>query len=133
MNLQKYLDSNGLKLDDVTNMLKGEYPKISRSPLSMVKSGTYGVVLAPKAVKILNEAHPVKKENRKKGHQLTVRVDDRLFGMIERFCEKHKVTTQDLVERAIFGYIDSSETIIEVLNNICKVEEEPCVITGLNQ
>ena len=123
MDIEKYKKQNDLSSDEIIHLLRHEYPKFSHAALSMVKKKTYGVVLAPKAVRLLDAAFPMKKPKRKKAHQLTVRVDDRLFGMIERFCEKHKITTQDLAERAIFGYIDSSETIIEVLNNICKVEE----------
>lgn len=114
MNLQKYIDSNQLTYDDITAMLKEEFPKVSRSPLSMVKSGTYGVVLAPKAVRILNKAHPIKKHARKKGNSLTVRVDDTLIKVIKRFCIENKMSTQDLLERAIVWYIDGAMTTMQI-------------------
>lgn len=104
MNLQKYIDSNQLTYDDITAMLKEEFPKVSRSPLSMVKSGTYGVVLAPKAVRILNEAHPVKKPARKKGHQLTVRVGEFRYADIMEECAFRKLTVQDFLETLLNLY-----------------------------
>ena len=101
MDVKKYKEKNNLSSDDVVNILQPLFPKFSRSPLSMVQKGTYGVVLAPKAVKALEEAHPSKKPNRKKGHQLTVRLDDVTYHYFQELCSENNVTAQLVIEEAI--------------------------------
>ena len=101
MNIDKYLDNNGLTPNDVVEMLKTEFPKITKGTLSMVRRGTYGVVLSQKAVGVLNKAHPPKKENRKKSHKLTIRLDDETFSMFEEYRAYYRVSIQDIIEAVI--------------------------------
>ena len=104
MNIEKFRKKNNLSSEDVINLLKGEFPKFSHSPLSMVKNKTYGVVLAPKAVRILNDAYPSNKPNRKKGHQFTVRVGEFLYADIMEECAFRKLTVQDFLETLLNLY-----------------------------
>ena len=98
MNIDKYLDANCLTTNDVVELLKPEFPKFTKATLSMVKRGTYGVVLSQKAVGVLHQAHPPKKENRKKAHKLTIRLDDETFAIVEEFRTQNDLTMQDIVE-----------------------------------
>ena len=105
MNIDKYLENNGLTTNDVVEMLKTEFPKITKGTLSMVRRGTYGVVLSQKAVGVLNKAHPPKKENRKKAHKLTVRLDDYTFERLQTVCREYNCSVQEIAEDAIRDYI----------------------------
>ena len=62
MNIEKYALTNDLTPNDVIELVKPEFPKFSKVQYSMCKNPNYGVVLAPKAVRALNKAHPAKKE-----------------------------------------------------------------------
>ena len=61
MNLEKYKAEHDLTSNDIIDLVKPDFPKFSKVTMSMVNKGTYGVVLAPKAVRALNKAHPAKK------------------------------------------------------------------------
>jgi len=102
MNLEDYKARNGLSTNDVVSIVQQEFPKFSKHQFSMVKRGIYGVVLAPRAVKVLNAAHPPKKENRVRGNSMTIRLNDYLFGLLLTYCEETGRTRQDAVEAAIY-------------------------------
>lgn len=99
MNLERYKAFNGLTNEDVISLIKPVYPKFGKAPLSMCARGTYGVVLAPQAVKVLNQAHPPKRE-RKDRDRVTVRLPAEVYAdllhiakgkgwSIQRICEEY--------------------------------------------
>jgi len=102
MNLEEYKAKNGLSTNDVVTIIQQEFPKFSKHQFSMIKRGIYGVVLAPRAVKVLNQAHPPKKENRVRCNKLTVRLNDYLYGLLLSYCEAAGHTQQDAIEMAIY-------------------------------
>ena len=105
MNLEKYKAQNELTTNDIVDMLKPEFPRFDKRQVSMVTKGTYGVVLAPKAVRILNKAHPQKKENRNRGNRITVWMNDYLYSLLLSKCESESRTMQDVAEMAIYTYL----------------------------
>ena len=105
MDIEKYKRQNDLSSDEIIHLLRHEYPKFSHAALSMVKKKTYGVVLAPKAVRLLDAAFPMKKPKRKKSNQLTVRVDDCTFEQLSGYCIISGRTVQDVVECALDQYL----------------------------
>lgn len=118
MNIDKYLDKNGLTPNDVVELLRPEFPKFSKSTLSMCKRETYGVTLSSKAVGVLNAAHPLKKENRQKQHKLTVRLDDETFIRMQEICQASGATVQKFVEDAIQYFL------IDIRNLFKELEKE---------
>lgn len=106
MKIEEYRLTNNMTTDDVVGLLKPAFPKFSKSTFSMVKNGVYGVVLAPRAVKVLNKAHPPKVEHRAKGNKLTVRLDDRTFARLQDYCKDTHQTIQSGVERIIQNELD---------------------------
>ena len=104
MNLEKYKAENDLTNNDIIDLVKPEFPKFSKVAMSMVNKGTYGVVLAPQAVKILNEAHPTK-DNRTRGNRITVWMNDYLYSLLLSKCESESRTMQDVAEMAIYTYL----------------------------
>jgi hypothetical protein len=104
MNLEKYKAQNELTTNDIVDMLKPEFPKFDKRQVSMVTKGTYGVVLAPQAVKILNEAHPTK-DNRTRGNRITVWMNDYLYALFLSGCEERDITMQEMAEMAIYTYL----------------------------
>ena len=99
MNLERYKAFNGLTNEDVISLIKPKFPKFGKAPLSMCARGTYGVVLAPQAVKVLNQAHPTKRE-RKDRDRVTVRLPAEVYAdllhlakdkgwSIQRICEEY--------------------------------------------
>ena len=96
MNLEKYKAQNELTTADVVELIKPEFPKFGKTQVSMVSKGTYGVVLDPKAVRVLNKAHPPKKETRVRGNRITVWMNDYL---------ETGLTRQDVAEMAIYTYL----------------------------
>ena len=113
MNLEKYKAQNELTTHDNVDMLKPEFPRFDKRQVSMVTKGTYGVVLAPKAVRILNKAHPQKKETRNRGNRITVWMNDLLYAMLLSKCDETGLTMQDVAEMAIYTYLRSEARRIE--------------------
>ena len=112
MNLEKYKAQNELSNNDIVEMLKPEFPRFSKSQVSQVSKGTYGVVLAPQAVKILNEAHPTK-NTRTRGNRITVWMNDFLYSLFRTGCEQRGITMQELAEMAIYTYLKPEARRIE--------------------
>ena len=112
MNLEKYKAQNELSNNDIVEMLKPEFPRFSKSQVSQVSKGTYGVVLAPQAVKILNEAHPTKNA-RTRGNRITVWMNDYLYSLLLLKCESESRTMQDVAEMAIYSYLKPEARRIE--------------------
>ena len=123
MNLEKYKAQNELSNNDIVEMLKPEFPRFSKSQVSQVSKGTYGVVLAPQAVKILNEAHPTK-NTRARGNRITVWMNDFLYALFISGCEERGITMQELAEMAIYTYLkpDAARTQPHELNSKIKKE-----------
>jgi len=107
MNIEKYMVSNSLSPADVVELLKPNFPKFDKRQVSMCKNGEYGVTLSPMAVKTLNAVHPVRKENRKKGNRITVRLTDVEYAALLSFVEMTNSTVQDEAEKAIRWYLSS--------------------------
>lgn len=107
MNIEKYMVSNELSPADVVELLKPNFPKFDKRQVSMCKNGEYGVTLSPMAVKTLNAVHPVRKENRKKGNRITVRLTDVEYATLLSFVEQTGNTIQDEAEKAIRWYLSS--------------------------
>lgn len=105
MNLEKYKAQNELTTADVVELIKPEFPKFGKTQVSMVSKGTYGVTLAPQAVRILNKAHPPKKEKRVRGNRITVWMNDFLYAMLLSRCDETGLTRQDVAEMAIYTYL----------------------------
>lgn len=105
MNLEKYKAENDLTNNDIIDLVKPEFPKFSKVAMSMVNKGTYGVVLAPKAVRVLNNAHPQKKETRNRGNRITVWMNDFLYALFRTGCEERGITMQEMAEMAIYTYL----------------------------
>ena len=104
MNLEVYKAKNELTNNDIVEMLQPEFPRFRKEQVTMVSKGTYGVVLAPKAVQILNEAHP-QKDNRTRGNRVTVWMNDFLYGLLLEKCESESRTVQDVCEMGIYTYL----------------------------
>ena len=111
MNLEKYKAQNELSTNDIVDMLKPEFPRFDKRQVSMVTKGTYGVVLAPKAVRILTK------------------------------CESESRTMQDVAEMAIYTYlkpealrIESQELNLkpdkELLMKVYNLKNELCLKCG---
>ena len=107
MNIEKYMVSNELSPADVVDMLKPNFPKFDKRQISMCKNGEYGVTLSPMAVKTLNAVHPVRKENRKKGNRITVRLTDVEYAALLSFVEMTNSTVQDEAEKAVRWYLSA--------------------------
>ena len=106
MNLEKYKAQNELTTNDIVDMLKPEFPKFDKRQVTMVSKGTYGVVLDPKAVRILNKAHPTAEKNtRTRGNRITVWMNDFLYALFLSGCEEKGITMQELAEMAIYTYL----------------------------
>ena len=106
MDVKKFRKKYKLASSDVVRLIKYRYPKFGKGQLSMVSNpDDYGVVLAPGAEDLLKTAVAMNKPNRKKNHQLTVRVEDDLFHAIVVACREMDVTVQELLESAVFRYL----------------------------
>ena len=112
MNLEKYKAQNELSNSDIVEMLQPEFPRFTKSQCTQVTKGTYGVVLAPAAVKILNEAHP-SKDNRTRGNRVTVWMNDMLYALLLEKCESEGRTMQDVCEMGIYTYLKPEARRIE--------------------
>ena len=107
MNIEKYMVSNSLSPADVVELLKPNFPKFDKRQVSMCKNGEYGVTLSPMAVKTLNAVHPVRKENRKKGNRITVRLTDVEYAALLTLVEVTNSTMQDEAEKAVRWYLSA--------------------------
>ena len=105
MNIEKYALTNDLTPNDVIELVKPEFPKFSKVQYSMCKNPNYGVVLAPKAVRALNEAHPAKEKKRSRQNRITVWMNDYLYSLMLSKCESESRTMQDVAEMAIYSYL----------------------------
>ena len=106
MNLEKYAIANELTPNDVIDIVKPEFPKFSKVQYSMCKNPNYGVVLAPKAVRALNAAHPSqKKETRSRGNRITVWMNDFLYALFRTGCDERGLSMQELAEMAIYTFL----------------------------
>lgn len=112
MNLEKYKVKNNLSNNDIVELIKPDFPRFAKQQVTMVSKGTYGVVLAPQAVKILNEAHPTK-DNRTRGNRITVWMNDYLYSLLLTKCESESRTMQDVAEMAIYSYLKPEARRIE--------------------
>ena len=112
MNLEKYKAKNELSNNDIVEMLQPEFPRFTKSQCTQVSKGTYGVVLAPAAVKILNEAHPTQ-HKRVKANKVTVMMNDFLYGLLLEKCESEGRTMQDVCEMGIYTYLKPEARTIE--------------------
>ena len=111
MNIEKYMVSNNLSPADVVELLKPNFPKFDKRQVSMCKNGEYGVTLSPLAVKTLNQVHPVRKENRKKGNRITVRLTDVEYAALLSFVEMTNSTVQDEAEKAVRWFLSSMKML----------------------
>lgn len=111
MNIEKYMVSNELSPADVVELLKPNFPKFNKRQISMCKNGEYGVTLSPMAVKTLNAVHPVRKENRKKGNRITVRLTDVEYAALLSFVEMTNSTVQDEAEKAVRWFLSSMKML----------------------
>lgn len=111
MNIEKYMVSNELSPADVVELLKPNFPKFDKRQISMCKNGEYGVTLSPMAVKTLNAVHPVRKENRKKGNRITVRLTDVEYAALLSFVEMTNSTVQDEAEKAVRWFLSSMKML----------------------
>ena len=82
-------------------ILQKTYPKFNKVAASMVAHPErYGVCLTREAKKALGDAKP-KQPNRKKNHQLTLRLDDDKYAILMSYCEREKRTPQKALEMLI--------------------------------
>ena len=123
MNLEKYRDKNNLTNNDIIEMLQPEFPRFQKQQISMVTKGTYGVTLSPKAVQILNAAHP-KKENRKRGNKVTVWMTDYLYGLLLSKCESEGRTRQDVVEASVYTALKPEALSVQPVEFNLKLQKE---------
>ena len=128
MNLEKYKAEHDLTNNDIIDLVKPDFPKFSKVTMSMVNKGTYGVVLAPKAVRALNKAHPSKKETRSRGNRITVWMNDFLYAIFRTGCEQRSITMQELAEMAIYAYLKPEARTVQPheLNSKLHHELEDC-------
>ena len=107
MNIEKYMVSNELTPAEVVDMLKPQFPKFGKNYVSMCKNGEYGVTLSPMAVKTLSKHYPVRKENRKKGNRITLRLTDVEYAALLTLVEATSSTMQDEAEKAVRWYLSA--------------------------
>ena len=105
MDVKKFRNKYHLSNSDIVRVIKYKYPLFCKYSMTMVSNPRYGVQLTPGAEETLLNAVNRKKPNRRKNHQLTVRVDDDLFYAISFACGELGVTVQELLESAVFRYL----------------------------
>ena len=113
MNIEKYKAQNNLTTNDIIEIVKPEFPRFNKQQVTMVSKGTYGVTLAPQAVRILNKAHPPKKEKRVRGNRITVWMNDLLYAMLLSRCDETGLTRQDVAEMAIYTFLRSEARVLQ--------------------
>ena len=105
MDIKNFQKKYKLSNSDIIRVISRKYPRFAKFPLYMVKNPRdYGVQLVPGAEDALRDVVSKKKPNRKKNHQLTVRVDDGVFAGLKEFCEMNSTNIQDTIEQAILYY-----------------------------
>lgn len=105
MDIKKFRKKYHLSNADIIRIIQYKYPRFGKYPMYMcVNSKEFGVQLTPGAEDALYTAVTKKKDNRKKNHQLTVRLDDSVFNGLKEFCEMNHVNIQDTLENAILYY-----------------------------
>ena len=105
MDIKRFRKKYHLSNADIVRVIQYKYPKFCKYALCMVSNPKeYGVQLTHNAEIVLMAAVSKKKDNRKKNHQLTVRVDDSVFNGLKEFCEMNHVNIQDTLENAILYY-----------------------------
>lgn len=106
MDIKKFRKKYHLSNSDIIRIVQYKHPKFCKYALFMcANEKDYGVQLTPGAEDALMTAVDKKKPNRKKNHQLTVRVDDKVFEQLQIYCVVKDVTWQDAIEAAIYNYI----------------------------
>lgn len=104
MNLEEYKTRNGLSTSEVVSLIQTKFPKFSKHQFSMIKRGIYGVVLDPRAAKVLNEIHP-KTEYRARSNRVTVWMSDFLYALLISHCESTGLTKQNVCETALYAFL----------------------------
>lgn len=123
MNLEQYKAKNNLSTSDVIELVQQAFPKFTKHQFSMIKRGIYGVVLDPKAVKVLNEAHPAK-HNRIKANKVTVMMNDFLYGLLLEKCERESRTRQDVIETAVYTSLKPEASTVQPHEFNSKLQKE---------
>ena len=97
--------AKALKRKEIIATLQEKYPKFNKVAMSMASHPErYGVCLTKEAKEYLGIEKQKKKPNRKKNHQLTIRIGDELFTALMEFCEREEFSIQDAVEIMIAIY-----------------------------
>ena len=104
MNIEKYKAKNELSNGDIVELIQPEFPRFRKEQVTMVTKQTYGVTLAPEAVKILYEAHP-QKENRTKANRITLWMTEVEYAALLSYCEERNMTRQDVAEKALRWFL----------------------------
>ena len=106
MDIKRFRKKYHLSNSDIIRIVQYKHPKFCKYALFMVSNPKdYGVQLTPGAENTLMTAVDKKTANRKKNHQLTVRVDDKMFDQLKVYCTVKDITVQDAIEAAIYNYI----------------------------
>ena len=106
MDIKRFRKKYHLSNADIVRVIQYKYPKFCKYALCMATNPKeYGVQLTHNAEIVLMAAVSKKKDNRKKNHQLTVRVDDKMFDQLKIYCTVKDITVQDAIEAAIYNYI----------------------------
>ncbi len=106
MDLKKFRKKYKLSNADILRVVSYRYPKFCKYAMFMASNPKeYGVQLTPGAEDALMASVNRKKDNRKKNHQLTVRVDDNVFDILKDICDQRVMTVQDWIEEAIIQEI----------------------------
>ena len=102
MDIKNFQRKYKLSNSDIIRVISRKYPRFAKFPLYMVKNPKdYGVQLVPGAEDALRDVVSKKKPNRTKSHQLTVRLDDDLYGLLKAACDSDGVSIQDAIEMSI--------------------------------
>lgn len=99
MDIKNFKKKYKLSNSDIIRVIQYKYPRFCKYALFMcTNEKDFGVTLNTNAEDALIAAVGKRKPNRKKNHQLTVRVDDDLFIKLMAFCETESMTVQDAIE-----------------------------------
>lgn len=105
MDIKNFQKKYKLSNSDIIRVIQYKYPRFCKYALFMcTNEKDFGVTLNTNAEDALIAAVGKRKPNRKKNHQLTVRVDDNLFNALRFCCEMENKTTQNFIEDIIFTY-----------------------------
>ena len=112
MDVKKFRKKYKLTNSDMIRIISYKYTKFGKYALYMCANPQdYGVQLTPEAENTLYAAVDKKKANRKKNHQLTVRVDDGVFDLVKYICDERGMTVQDWIEETIIKRLTLGELI----------------------